>query len=473
MSVVRMMAWGEIKDHKKIYAVIIIVISLTMTSFMLANAYQQYMMQVVTDTTKVLLTSDACVLAPDQTIRAMYGACPRIDNAAQIADDIAAKTGYKTAVRISGAGTYNYNGTGYDGALLQGIDLEKDPELDNIRRYIVEGEWFETDVDYLNHHKGLKVDTSAVTGGTPIGPISYEQSNPNDKPYPIVIGKTTSDNHGIELGTVMAMTVTISAQGTDCASVNVKVIGIYNSGLPVLDVLVFFMPADCLRELKGYGNETGTIADPFIQTISFEIDRRIGDVILVKAPEPTSIEKLNPMGHAEQMGAVVAESAPGYTVFTWHDLIMYASGTMQDTVTILLWGTMAVTLTLAGFAIKYVMDSIVMRKTREIGSLKAFGARDRTVLNIFLYQGAFIGIASGFIGIGFAILVMNLVSWYGLTIGFVGGTQLKMDFVVTNLTLFVSFALPIGVSMLAASIPAKRAAKLSPVEALRAGELAL
>ncbi|PKK81276.1 MAG: ABC transporter permease, partial [Thermoplasmata archaeon HGW-Thermoplasmata-2] len=102
-----------------------------------------------------------------------------------------------------------------------------------------------------------------------------------------------------------------------------------------------------------------------------------------------------------------------------------------------------------------------------------FGARDRTVLNIFLYQGAFIGIASGFLGIALAILVMRLVSWYGLSIGFVGGTQLRMDFVVTDLTILVSLALPIGVSMFAASIPAKRAARLSPVEALRTGELAL
>ncbi|PKK81298.1 MAG: hypothetical protein CVT47_03165, partial [Thermoplasmata archaeon HGW-Thermoplasmata-2] len=356
MSVVRMMAWGEIKDHKKIYAVIIIVISLTMTSFMLANAYQQYMMQVVTDTTKTLVTSDACVLAPGQTLRAMYGTCPTLNNAQEIADQIAEATGYKTAVRISGAGTYNYNNTGYEGALIQGIDLEREVELENIKNYIVEGEWFDPDTDYLNHHRGFKFDSGPITGGTPIGGISYEQPNPADKPYPIIIGKTTSTSHGIKLGTVMGVAVTTSAQGTTVVNINVKVIGIYDSGLPVLDLLIYFMPADCVRELKGYGSETGTVIDPATNAMSFEIDRNMGDVIIIKAPEPTSAEKLNPMGHSKKIGDAISGAAPGYTVYTWHDLITYSSGAMQDTITVLLWGTMAVTLILAGFAIKYVMD---------------------------------------------------------------------------------------------------------------------
>lgn len=470
------MARGEIKDHKNIYAVIIIVIGLTMTSFMLANAYQQYMMQVVSDTTKTLLTSDVCVLADKQSIRSMYGTCPQLDNAQEIADEIAAKTGYKTAVRISGAGTYNYNNSGYDGALLQGIDLKCDPEIEKIKSYIIEGTWFDENVDYLNHHKGFKVDSGTIVGNYSIpyvGSVSYEQPNPNDKPYPIIMGKATADNHKIKLGTVLGMPVTVSSQGTSIASINVQVIGIYNSGLPALDGLVWFMPADCVREFKGYGNQTGTALDTFINAYSFEVNKNIGDVIIVKTPESNAIEKLDPISHANSIGSKVSDAVPGYTVYTWHDLIVYASGTMQDTITVMLWGTMAVTLILAGFAIKYVMDSIVMRKTREIGSLKAFGARDRTVLNIFLWQGAFIGVSSGILGIVLAIVVMNLVSWYGLSIGFVGGTQLKIDFVITELTLFASFAVPIGVSLIAASIPAKRAAKLSPVEALRVGELAL
>ena len=72
-----------------------------------------------------------------------------------------------------------------------------------------------------------------------------------------------------------------------------------------------------------------------------------------------------------------------------------------------------------------------------------------------------------------SVLVMNLVNWYGLNVEFIAGTQLKIGFVVNWLTLLIAIALPIVLSVVAAAIPAKKASMLSPVEALRKGELSL
>jgi len=119
------------------------------------------------------------------------------------------------------------------------------------------------------------------------------------------------------------------------------------------------------------------------------------------------------------------------------------------------------------------MDSIVLRKTREIGSLKAFGARDRVIFKIFLYQGIIIGFVAGLLGILLSIFVMNLVNWYGVSVEFIAGTQLKIGFIVNWLTILVALLLPVSLSVLAAAIPAKKASMLSPVEALRKGELSL
>ena len=152
---------------------------------------------------------------------------------------------------------------------------------------------------------------------------------------------------------------------------------------------------------------------------------------------------------------------------------MYVAGSMQDVVTIMLWGSIAVTLFLCGAAIKYVMDSIIMRKTREIGSLKAFGARDRVIFKIFLYQGIIIGFLAGLIGIILSLVVMYLINWYGFSVEFIAGTQLKIGFIINWLTIVVALLLPVFVSVLAAASPAKKAAMLPPVEALRKGELAL
>ena len=146
---------------------------------------------------------------------------------------------------------------------------------------------------------------------------------------------------------------------------------------------------------------------------------------------------------------------------------------MQDVVTIMLWGSIAVTLFLCAAAIKYVMDSIILRKTREIGSLKAFGARDRVIFKIFLYQGLIIGFIAGVLGIIVSLIVINFVNWYGLSVEFIAGTQLKIGFIINWLTLLIAILLPVLLSVLAAAIPAKKASMLSPVEALRKGELAL
>jgi putative ABC transport system permease protein len=119
------------------------------------------------------------------------------------------------------------------------------------------------------------------------------------------------------------------------------------------------------------------------------------------------------------------------------------------------------------------MDSIIMRKTREIGSLKAFGARDRTIFKIFLYQGVTIGLVAGALGIILSVVVMNMINWYGLSVEFGAGTQLKVGFIINWFTILISLALPVILSVIAAAIPAKKASMLSPVEALRKGELSL
>jgi ABC-type lipoprotein release transport system permease subunit len=68
---------------------------------------------------------------------------------------------------------------------------------------------------------------------------------------------------------------------------------------------------------------------------------------------------------------------------------------------------------------------------------------------------------------------MNFVNAYGLSVEFIAGTQLRIGFLVNWLTLLIALALPVVLAVLAAAIPAKKASLLSPVEALRKGELAL
>ena len=479
MSVSRRFAWGELKEHKRIYAIIIIVISLTMTSFMLENAYLNYMTQVVNDTTKNI-TSDAIVVIEDSNLRDLYGTAGEVRNAAEIARKIEKELpGYKTTIRLTAQGTYGLDieGEAVDGCGVQGIDPEKDSEVSNIEEKIVEGRFFKDSDPILRGHTPLYIK---VEGGKHLPDFTYgtgERLFKNEAPYPIIVGAIIEEIHpSIKVGSIFEITLSVSGRETSYATVKVKVIGFYESGTPTLDALVCFMHADSLREIKGYGEITGKEwhvpgVGTFTNFNPIKIDKKRGDAVLVKAPDP--LHNLNSVGYSEEVKKNVASVVPQLKVYSWHDFLVYVTGTMQDVVTIMLWGSIIVTLFLCGASIKYIMDSIIMRKTREIGSLKAFGARDRVIFKIFLYQGLIIGAIAGLVGILFSIIVMNFVNWYGINLQFVAGTQIKLGFVVNWVTILIAMLLPITLAVLAAALPAKKASELAPVEALRKGELSL
>lgn len=479
LSVSRYLAWGELKEHKRIYAIIVVVIGLTMTSFLLENAYLNYMMQVVDDTTKGV-TSDIIVIDRSCNIRDLYGTERELKNAGLIAERIERELpGYETSIRVTSQGTYGLDiaGEAVDGCTIQGIDPINDGRISDIKSKIVEGRFFEDRDSILRGHTPLYIK---IRGPGALPDFTYGSGQrllKDEEPYPIIVGKTVTEIHpSVQLGKKIDLTLTVSGRESSYAGITVKVIGLYESGTPALDALMWFMHADSLREVKGYGEITGRDWHiPGVGTFRgfspIKINRNRGDAILVRAPEP--IHRLDPIGYSEEIKEKVSSVVPNLNVFSWHDFLVYIGGSMQDVVTIMLWGSIAVTLFLCGAAIKYVMDSIILRKTREIGALKAFGARDRVIFKIFLYQGLIIGVIAGLLGILLSLLVMVLVNWYGFSVQFIAGTQLKIGFIVNWLTIVVAMVLPIMLSVLAAAIPAKKAAMLSPVEALRKGELSL
>ena len=479
MGVSRKLAIGELKDHKRIYAIIVLVIALTMTSFMLENAYLNYMMQVVDDTTK-LVTSDAVIVDPSSNLRDLYGTEPELKNAGEIARRIEDKlSGYETSIRVTAQGTYGLGAEGeaVDGCTIQGIDAEKENRISGIEEKIVKGRYFREDDPILRGHTPLYIE---IEGPGDLPNFVYgtgERLLEDDEPYPVIVGATAAKMHpSVDVGQTFGLTLSVSGKESSYATINVKVIGLYESGTPTLDALMWFMHADSLREIKRYGEVEGKDWHvPGVGTFRgynpITVDRDRGDVVIVKAPEP--LHQLNPVSHAQDVTSTLENLFPELNVYSWHDFLVYIAGSMQDVVTIMLWGSIGITLFLCGAAIKYVMDSIIIRKTREIGSLKAFGARDRVVFKIFLYQGLIIGLVAGVLGIGLSLVVMNFVNWYGLSVEFIEGTQLQIGFIVNWLTLAIALILPVTLSVLAAAIPAKKASMLSPVEALRKGELSL
>jgi putative ABC transport system permease protein len=135
-------------------------------------------------------------------------------------------------------------------------------------------------------------------------------------------------------------------------------------------------------------------------------------------------------------------------------------GKIFDVMDIFLGGVGLVTLTLGAIGIVNIMLVAVSERTREIGLRKALGATNHSILLQFFLEGAFLTLMSGAIGMGGAALLMHLMSGMGQVPGFDPPTMSYMSATVAIGTLALA-------GMFAGLYPARKAALLQPVDALR------
>jgi putative ABC transport system permease protein len=125
-----------------------------------------------------------------------------------------------------------------------------------------------------------------------------------------------------------------------------------------------------------------------------------------------------------------------------------------------LGGVGLVTLALGAIGIVNIMLVAVTERTREIGLRKALGATNRSILFQFFLEGAFLTLLSGAIGVGGAMLVIQLLSGVHLPQGFDTPRIVPVSAIGAVLSLALA-----GIT--AGLYPARKAAMLEPVEALR------
>lgn len=446
MRVSGRLAGGELKDHARIYVVIVVVLALTMGSFLVLTSYEQYMVQITQDGIGSTISGDGMILAEGTTVREAYGGAETFDGASDKIARIENQSGYRAVPRLTLQGAAQHESRGLEGAVIRGLDPDLDEQVFELRSKLVDGTYFTDEMQYTQGTTGQAANTPPSVGAG--NESSDDYTSRFSDPYPVIVGETFAENRNLTTGDIFQILVQTGPEAGDYASNKVRIVGVYRVGLPLMEQLMHFMHIDSIRELAGVGPDSATeiaVADPAAQGLA----------------EPDTVD------------ADLQRMAPTQTTYTWHDVVVYVSGTMMDTINILLYGTMAVTLLLAGAAIHHVMDGIVLRKIREIGSLKAFGARQNTILGVFLVQALVIGGLAGLAGVGVGYGVVSWARWQGLQTEFLAGSAIKIDFVLTTHALVSTVLVPTIVSVVASLPPALRAARLPPVEALRKGELAL
>ncbi len=117
----------------------------------------------------------------------------------------------------------------------------------------------------------------------------------------------------------------------------------------------------------------------------------------------------------------------------------------------------AIGLVVGGMVIMNIMLVAVAERTREIGIRKSLGARRKDILRQFLVESATLSTAGALLGIALGILSAKIISW-----------NTPLPAAVAPWSLVVATLLGLGVGVVSGMYPARKAARLDPIEALRA-----
>jgi putative ABC transport system permease protein len=121
-----------------------------------------------------------------------------------------------------------------------------------------------------------------------------------------------------------------------------------------------------------------------------------------------------------------------------------------------------ISLIVGAFGISNTMFTAVLEKTKEIGIMKAIGAKNEDILLLFLFNSGLIGLAGGFLGLLIGVLITQVIT-YVIALKF--GTPFELY--VSIKAVVVALVVSIGAGILAGAVPAYNASKLKPVDALR------
>jgi putative ABC transport system permease protein len=174
--------------------------------------------------------------------------------------------------------------------------------------------------------------------------------------------------------------------------------------------------------------------------------------VSAQAVEPTAVEVTRLMRERHRSESPEEDD---FTVRTVEEMAATRVETAR-TMTMLLMSVASVSLLVGGIGIMNIMLVSVTERTREIGLRLAVGARARDILRQFLAEAVCLSVAGGAIGVALGTLASRTLT-----------QALGWPSLVTASALAIAFAFSAAVGVFFGYYPARRAARLDPIEALR------
>ena len=142
--------------------------------------------------------------------------------------------------------------------------------------------------------------------------------------------------------------------------------------------------------------------------------------------------------------------------------LMDAFSNIFGIVQAVLIGIAAISLIVGGIGIMNTMYTSVLERTREIGIMKSIGAKNSDIFMIFFMEAGMLGLVGGLVGVALGIGISKAVEMIAVNAGI---TMLQVAMPLW--LIFGALAFSFIVGCLSGTLPAMRASRLRPVEALR------
>jgi len=261
---------------------------------------------------------------------------------------------------------------------------------------------------------------------------------------------TTEDVDSSARVAVLGPTVVTNLFGDANASVIGKVIKINNVPFQVIGVTT-------ATGSTGFQSSDDMITAPITTVQARLIGKKTVRSILVSASSAdlmqTAQDEITAALHKAHK--IPAGKADDFTVQNQADTLATMTGITQ-TLTMLLGGIAGISLLVGGIGIMNIMLVSVTERTREIGIRKAIGAKSTDILLQFLIEAVVLSVLGGGIGIALGYGGSSLA-----------GKALKMSTSISPTSVLVAFCFSAAIGIIFGVFPARKAAAMDPIDALR------
>ncbi len=221
----------------------------------------------------------------------------------------------------------------------------------------------------------------------------------------------------------------------------------------------------------GGGGSDSVVYMPYTSAWQTLDDVNVGvfSSIQVKVRDAASVDAdTNAISQALIVSRRVTERTKDFTI-TSEQAIQEQISSVTETLTAFLGAIAAVSLLVGAVGIANSMFTSVLEKTKEIGILKALGSTNGEILKLFIIESGLFGFIGGIIGAIFGIIGSFLLSFVGIRFipGLGSSSSGGLSTLVTPQLVIGAIILSTIIGMVAGFFPARSAAKLRPVDALR------